>query len=259
MPKKRLIGVITVKNNIAVQSFSYKKYLPIGKPEILAKNLDRWGADEILLKVIDTNNYNQEPNYDILEKVLNLKLSTPIIYGGGILNVKDALKIIRFGADRILIEKILYSDLSKVKKISETIGAQALIASIPLIYHNKNIYHFNYLKKEKTKINNNFITAINENLISEVLLIDSENEGYENSFNYSLLNSFPIKNFSLICFGGISTPKQIIKIIKNKNVNAVAIGNSLNYKENALQFIKKEVFKYSFRKPYYFKREFNDS
>ena len=35
--------------------------------------------------------------------------------------------------------------------------------------------------------------------------------------------------------------------------NAIAIGNSLNFKENAVQFIKKEVFKYSFRKPFYFK------
>ncbi|MDC1476372.1 HisA/HisF-related TIM barrel protein [Pelagibacteraceae bacterium] len=253
MKKKRLIGVITIKNNIAVQSFSYKKYLPIGKPEILAKNLDRWGADEILLNVIDANSYNKEPNYAVLEKILNLKLSTPIIYGGGILDVKNALKVIKFGADRILIETILYSDLYKVRKISETLGAQSLVASIPLISHNKNIYQFNYLEKQMIKINNNFIKAIKENLVSEILLTDIKNEGYENSFNCSLLNLFPVKNFPIICFGGISTPKQIIKIIKNKNVNAIAIGNSLNFKENAVQFIKKEVFKYSFRKPFYFK------
>ena len=41
--KKRLIGIITVKDNIAVQSFGYRKYLPLEKPEILAKNLDIWG------------------------------------------------------------------------------------------------------------------------------------------------------------------------------------------------------------------------
>ena len=53
MLNKRLIGVITVKNNIAVQSFGYKNYLPIGDPRVLAENLDRWGADEIHVNCID--------------------------------------------------------------------------------------------------------------------------------------------------------------------------------------------------------------
>ena len=53
MLKKRLIGVITVLDGWAVQSFGYKKYLPLGKPKILAKNLDNWGADEILIQSIN--------------------------------------------------------------------------------------------------------------------------------------------------------------------------------------------------------------
>ena len=53
MIKKRLIGVVTVKDGMAVQSFGYKKYLPLGNPKILIKNLNRWGADEILINVID--------------------------------------------------------------------------------------------------------------------------------------------------------------------------------------------------------------
>ena len=34
---KRFVGVITVKDRIAVQSIAFKKYLPIGDPVILAK------------------------------------------------------------------------------------------------------------------------------------------------------------------------------------------------------------------------------
>ena len=50
MIRKRLIGVITVKGGWAVQSFGYARHLPLGRPEILAENLDRWGADEILVQ-----------------------------------------------------------------------------------------------------------------------------------------------------------------------------------------------------------------
>ena len=45
MKKKRLSALIVVKNNIAVQSFNYNSYLPIGRPDILIENYDRWGVD----------------------------------------------------------------------------------------------------------------------------------------------------------------------------------------------------------------------
>ena len=51
MLKKRLIATIIIKDNWAVQSFSYKSWLPLGKPECLAENYDNWGADEIVISI----------------------------------------------------------------------------------------------------------------------------------------------------------------------------------------------------------------
>ena len=64
MIKKRLIGAVIVKNGWAVQSFGYNKYLPLGRPSILIKNLNRWGADEILVNVIDRSHKNLGPDLD---------------------------------------------------------------------------------------------------------------------------------------------------------------------------------------------------
>ena len=49
MLNKRLIGIVTVRQGWAVQSFCYNRYLPLGRPEFIVENLDRWGADEILI------------------------------------------------------------------------------------------------------------------------------------------------------------------------------------------------------------------
>ena len=133
MISKRLIGVITVKDNIAVQSFGYKRYLPLGDPKILVKNLDRWGVDEILINVIDRYNSNSGPDFELLSKINLLNINTPIIYGGGINNLNNAKSLICHGADRLLIEKILIHDYFEFKKIYEAIGSQSLILSIPTI------------------------------------------------------------------------------------------------------------------------------
>jgi len=130
--KKRLIGVINVKNGLAVQSFGYKKYLPIGNPKILVKNLDRWGADEILINAIDRSLLKLGPDYELIKQINSLKISTPIIYGGGIENLEDAKKVIASGADRILIETLINRNLNEFIKISNIIGSQSIIISLPI-------------------------------------------------------------------------------------------------------------------------------
>ena len=49
--KKRLISVISILDNLVVQSKNYKNYLPIGDPKIVVENLARWGSDEIFVAV----------------------------------------------------------------------------------------------------------------------------------------------------------------------------------------------------------------
>ena len=235
---RRLIGVITIINNIAVQSFGYNKYLPLGKPEILAKNLDRWGVDEILLNVIDRSKRKLAPDFRLLELVKRQKISTPIIYGGGINSLDNAKKVINDGADRIIIESLLINNFDEVKKISNFIGSQSLIISIPLCVRNNRILQFNYLNKKKENINKNFLEVLKHNYASEALLIDYNNEGSKDGFDLSIIDKFPIQNKSLIVFGGISSNKKIKKIFKSKIIGAAAIGNSLNYSEHREQNIK---------------------
>ena len=247
MPKKRIIGTIIVKNDFAVQSFGYNKYLPLGKPEILAKNLDRWCVDEIAIIDIDRSKNRLGPNLNLLKKLKNMKLNTPLIYGGGILSYKDASNIIENGADRIILENIIHENLNSVLEIANKIGSQSLIASIPLSIKNNYLLQYNYKLSILSELTNNFKTVIKNNLISEVMIVDYINEGYCDRFDTKLIKYFPIKNVPIIAFGGITTSDKINKIISFKSISATAIGNSLNYKENSLKIIKKGSLKNKFK------------
>jgi len=138
MIKKRLIGAVVVKDEIAVQSFSYDKYLPLGKPEVIIKNLDRWGVDEILINVIDRSKNNQNPDFDLLKKIQKMNITTPLIYGGGISNLKNANQVINLGADRILIETAVLTKYKDIQDISLFLGSQALVLSLPVILKKNN-------------------------------------------------------------------------------------------------------------------------
>ena len=131
MLKKRLIGVITVKSGWAVQSFGYRRYLPMGRPEILAENLDRWGADEIIVQCIDRTKEQSGPDLQLVDRIARMGLSTPLIYTGGIRNEEDATRVIQTGADRIGIDALLHDAPAEVERLSHRLGAQALIAALP--------------------------------------------------------------------------------------------------------------------------------
>ncbi len=257
MLKKRIIGVIPIYNNQVVQSFKYKKTLPLGNPKIFVENLDRWCVDEIVVIDFSASKNNNGPNFELIQELGKIIKNTPTAYGGGIRNSDDAVKIINLGFERIVIDNLYLKKPDNIIKISENIGSQAIILSLPLDINNKNISHYNYLEKKKIKLDLNKLNHFKK-FFSEIMIIDYKNEGSDGKFNQKLLNKFLefTKDIPVLAFGGISKSQQIKKILNFKRVQAVCIGNSLNYKEISVQNHKEYLIKYktkNIRPAYYLK------
>lgn len=251
MLKKRLIGVVTVKDGWAVQSFGYERYLPLGKAECLIENLDRWGADEILIQVIDRSRQKREPDFRLLESIGKLGLSTPLIYSGGIRNVADGVKVIQYGADRLVVDALLHDDLQEVQYLSERLGAQAIIASLPLSWQDGRVEWFDYRTQARTALTEQLLSIIQSSVISEILILDWLHDGQAHSFEANLVKKFPLQNIPIIAFGGLSEPAQMAELLFQPNVVAIAIGNFLNYKEHSLQKYKQAIASEQLRDPFH--------
>ena len=254
MINKRLIGVVTVKDGWAVQSFGYNKYLPLGKPEVLIDNLDRWGADEILVQSIDRSHRMLGPDIDLLKKISQLSVSTPIVYGGGVRYVDDSIKVINIGADRILLDNLLFENPKTVSLIADKLGSQAVIASLPLSINNNVINHYNYLTKSLKELGPDLINLIDSQSVSEVLISDWKNEGSLDKFDLNMLKKINFKFPKIIAFGGLGSPTIGKKVIKLDNVVGLAIGNPFSYEEHALQDYRKQL-KSKYLRDSYFRDE----
>ena len=251
MIKKRLMGVVTVKNGWAVQSIGYKRYLPLGKPECLIENLDRWGADEILLQVIDRSVNGKPPDFGLLERVASLGLGTPLIYAGGIRSVNDGVRAIQTGADRLVLDSVLHDDLDAVRGLSERLGAQAIIAGLPLSWNGDRIVWLDYRTGGASAISAEIVELAESGIVSEMLIIDWNHEGCRDEFEQCLVRNLPVVNVPLIVFGGISDSSQMIELLEIESVTAIAVGNFLNYREHAIQKIKEDLLAMPLRAPVY--------
>jgi cyclase len=238
--KKRLIGVVTVKDSWAVQSIGYRDYLPLGKPEYLVENLDRWGADEIVIQCIDRSSRELGPDYVLLDKIARLGLGTPLIYSGGINNVKDGVKVIQAGADRIVLDSMLHLAPEMLFELGHLLGVQALIAAVPLRMQGNIVVWRDYRNKLDRSLRE-LEAVISRGAVSELLVIDYHNEGKFNSFNTHLLDPLQGWDVPQIVFGGISENEQLQALLLRPGIVGVAVGNFLSYREFAIQQIKKAL------------------
>lgn len=251
MLKKRFVGVITVRNGWVVQSFGYRRYLPVGHPAVVAENLDRWGVDEILVLAIDRSAKGLGPDVELLNALGTLSLSTPLTYGGGIRNVEQASLVVQAGAERVCVDTALHGDPGALREISMHIGSQALVASLPLGIEAGEVQWYDHVARTQRAADGAMARIFEDGLISEALVIDWQHEGVRNGFELDLLRRFPVAGVPLIAFGGLSETAQIEEVLGMPQVVAVGVGNFLNYTEHSVQHYKERLASAVLRRPEY--------
>ena len=251
MLKKRFIGVITVKNGFAVQSFGYKKYLPIGNPAVVAENLDRWLVDEIIVLSIDRSIKGLGPDFELLNELCKLPLSTPLTYGGGINNVEQASAVIRAGVERICLDNALHGNCDVLNEISLRIGAQAVLASLPLSIEEGQLYWYNHVSRKQRVADRALASIFESGLVSEALLIDWKHEGLRDGFDLDLLRHVSTPDVPLIAFGGMSEIVKMKEALSIAQVVGIGVGNFLHYREHTVQKYKEQIDSQALRLPEY--------
>lgn len=239
MIHKRFVGVVTVRDGWAVQSFGYRRWLPLGRPEVLVENLDRWGADEILLQVTDRSRRGQGPDFALLERIAKLGLSTPLVYAGGIRGADDARAVIHAAADRVCVDALLHTDLDAALAIRQQIGAQGVVAALPLAMGANGVEWLDARTGQSRPVDPALVAGLAAGAISEALVIDWRNEGRPGGFDPALLDGHIPDNVPLIAFGGLSDEAVLRRVLGHQQVAAVAVGNFLAYREHAVQAFKR--------------------
>ncbi len=239
MISKRLVGVVTVKDGWAVQSFGYRRHLPLGRPEVLVENLDRWGADEIVLQCIDRAGVG--PDLALLERVGKKGLATPLIYAGGIRTAADAVAAVKSGADRVCVDALLHDAPETLAALSAPLGAQAIIAALPLSWRDGKLLWLDHRSGREQPFAGAVLDILRSGVVSEALVIDWRHEGEPGAFDMRLVSEFPSSDMPLIAFGGLSEPEQLRAALESPRTGAVAVGNFLNYREHAIRHYKSHL------------------
>jgi cyclase len=125
MLKARVIAVVLVKDGTAVQSIGFRRYLPLGKPEVAISYLDRWGIDEIIVLHIDG-----QPASPGTVASYSRHCQVPLSVGGGVRDGATVQRIIQAGADKIVLNTAAATNPVLIAEAAERFGEQCVVVSI---------------------------------------------------------------------------------------------------------------------------------
>jgi len=229
MLKKRIIPLLLLKNNKLVKTKKFEEFKNIGNPVSTAKIFSDSDADELIFL-----NINKEKKVeDLINHISKIveKCFIPLSAGGGIKSLDAAIKIIKSGADKIILNTICYKNKKLLKEIINKLGGQAVIASIDVKFIMNKYVLFSNNGKDKEEISlEAHLEYLNEVGVGEVLINSIDLEGTMIGPDLKL-NSIvsKISESPIIYSGGIGNYDHIKNLLINKNTSAVACGSIFNF------------------------------
>jgi cyclase len=227
MLKRRIIPCLLLKDKGLVKTIKFKNLKYIGDPINAVKIFNDKEVDELIFLDITATIEKRNPQFDSIKDIAR-ECFMPFAYGGGIRNIDDARKMLKLGAEKIVINTYALENPEFIKKASAIFGSQSVVVSIdvkknwlgkPLIYShsgtkNTNIDPLEFVRKvEKMGAGELFINSIDK---------DGTMQGYDLNLikNISETVDIPV----IVC-GGAGKLPDFRDAIEMGGASAVAAGS----------------------------------
>ncbi len=240
MLKTRLIAALPVKDGVVVQSLGFRRYLPVGRPEIAVDHLNRWGIDEIAILDIDATPRGGCVSADLLGRCA-AHLQVPLAAGGGLRSLDQIRQAITAGADKVVLNTAAIESPRLIREGAETFGTQAVVVSIDARRGPDGGYR-TYVRSAAEPTGRTPVEAAREaerRGAGEILLTSIDRDGSKAGYDLELVSSVAAAvSIPVIACGGAFEPAHFIAGIE-AGASAVAAANVFHYSEHSATVIKR--------------------
>lgn len=234
--KKRLIAAIVVKDGVAVQSIGFRRFLPLGKPEIAAEFLNRWGIDEILLQDISACRQRRGPDYGLLAAVA-ARCFVPLTVAGGITSIETAHAVIQSGGDKVVVNTAAAENPVLIRAIADRSGSQCAVASIDAVRRSDGRYEVVIRGGSQTtgRHPDDAARILADNGAGEILISAVHRDGTRQGFDERLVAVVAnAVNVPVIANSGAGHPAHFVSVLRIPGVSAAAAANYFHFTEHSV-------------------------
>jgi len=243
--RKRIIFSLIYESGVFNQSRNFRLQ-KAGNLNWLKRNYNfkeiAFSLDELIVLNASKGEKKIEEFAKILEGIVE-DVFIPIAAGGGVRDIDDAKLLFNSGADKLVLNSLLYKNPDIVREIVKQYGSQSVIASIDYKTIDENNFIFINDGMQKIDMTLNQYIDYTQNLgVGELYLNSIDNDGTGFGYDFDTIDKVAntIK-VPLIIVGGAGNESHLIQGLKREKVDAVATANLFNFVGNGLPNARKKI------------------
>ncbi len=240
MLKKRLIAVLILRDGQVVQSVRFKHPNVIHYDAVHAMEaFNKWAVDEIVILNVSLESASREQFVEIIERI-SKHCFVPLAAGGWIDNDEYAQKLLRSGADKLVVNTAMNDDPELVTRLALRYGQQCIVASIDVkrdaagtpkiaVDRGRRIIDFTPEAWARKAV---------ELGAGEILFNSIDHDGARKGYDLESIQTIcNVVSVPVIAFGGVFTWNHLVDGI-NAGASAVAVANQFHYTEQSTRKAK---------------------
>lgn len=235
--RPRVIPMLLIHQGGVVNTRKFKVKQYIGDPVNSAKLFNELEVDELAIVDFDASKKQRGPDFKKIDQIRQ-QCFFPLSYGGGITSVAKVKQLLRLGVEKVILNSLMFENLSEYKRIIDEVGAQSVTVSLdvktnwlrkPRVYSHKRSKLTGFSPEEWLSE----IVSVAEP--GELLLTSVDADGSQSGYDWALLkglvNSFP--NLPIVINGGAGKVADFQLAIKN-GAHGVCATSYFVYKNNGV-------------------------
>jgi len=233
MLRKRIIFSLIYENGFFNQSRNFRLQ-KVGNLQWLERNYKfkdiAFSLDELIVLNSSRTDKDMDKFALTLSKLVD-DVFIPIAAGGGIRSMEDAKLLFENGADKIVLNTVLYRDSEFVNKLVKLYGSQSIVASID--YKKVDNVYKVFVENGTFELDvelKDYLIYVQTLNVGEIYLNSIDKDGTGFGYDFKTISEVVDSiNIPLIIAGGAGNESHLEKGLLIENVNAVATANLFNF------------------------------
>jgi cyclase len=224
---KRIIPCLLLRNNGLVKTIKFRESVYIGDPINAVKIFNEKEVDELIFLDIDASRKDNEPSFDLIRNIAS-ECFMPFAYGGGIRSLEQIEKIIKSGAEKIVINTEAFQQKNFVRKAVEQFGSSTIVVSMDIKKSLSDSYSV-YIKGGSRNTGKNpveYAREMEDSGAGEIFLNSIDRDGVMEGYDLEMIRKISgAVKIPVIACGGAGKLDDFRLAIQQGGASAVAAGS----------------------------------
>ena len=233
MLKVRIIPILLLKNGRMVKGKQFSDFRDTGDPVFASRIYNAQFVDELIFLDITATNEGRETNFEIIELV-SKECFMPLTIGGGISNILQIRKLLKAGADKVVINTAAVNTSQFVEDAAAVFGSQCIVIGIDVRYEEGRYVVYTNSGKAKTDL------LLEEHIVNmerlgagEIFINSIDCDGMMKGYDLELIKLvLTYTTLPVIACGGAGNFMHLVDTYKQTGVGALAMASIYHFGDN---------------------------